>query len=209
MTDVNSPSRPSRRERADQTRTRMIEAAQAAFLDDGYAGARMADIAKRAGVAVQTLYYSFSTKAALLQACFDHAVLGPEKLPPPEQAFWADIRTAATAPEALRAFARGNAEICARAGGINEVAKAARHEPEAAAVLTQSETLRRGGYRSVVVAVRDLGGLRSGLDVDRATDILLVLGSPTTYLELRGLGWPHDEVEQWVGDLMIAQLTDD
>lgn len=206
MSRVNSPNRPSRRERAEQTRQRMIEAALAAFLDDGYVGAKMTDIAQRAGVAVQTLYYSFSTKAALLQACFDHAVLGPERVPPASQAFWQEIRSARSAPAALRAFARGNAAICARAAGINEVAKAARHEPEAATVLAHSEALRRGGFRDVVLEIKGRKALRRGLDVDRATDLLLVLGSPTTYLELEGLGWSHDEIVAWVAQLMVDQL---
>ncbi len=67
---------------------RIIEAASDVFAGAGYVGARMADIADRAGVAVQTVYFTFHTKAELLTACCDHAVLDPERLPPSQQAFW-------------------------------------------------------------------------------------------------------------------------
>ena len=70
------------------TRERIVRAAIDVFAEAGFVGARMNDIAARAGVAVQTVYFVFHTKAELLSACFDYAVLGPERLPPPQQAFW-------------------------------------------------------------------------------------------------------------------------
>ena len=84
-------SRPTRRERAAKTRDRILEAATQVFVERGYAGARMADIAERGEVAVQTLYYTFSTKSDLLRACIARAVLGPDGVPPPEQPFWAEM----------------------------------------------------------------------------------------------------------------------
>ena len=65
MADVNS-TRPSRRDRARATRLRIIRAGQQVFTRHGYAGARMIDIAAEAGVAVQTVYFTFHTKAELL-----------------------------------------------------------------------------------------------------------------------------------------------
>jgi AcrR family transcriptional regulator len=45
----------------------MLDAAIACFTTSGYAGTTMAQIAEQAGVAVQTLYFTFHTKAELLQ----------------------------------------------------------------------------------------------------------------------------------------------
>ena len=45
----------------------------------------MAEVAERAAVAVQTLYFTFHTKGALLGEVFERAVLGPGELPPPLQ----------------------------------------------------------------------------------------------------------------------------
>src|SRR5215469_3584362 len=82
MAAVN-PDRASRRDRARATRLRVIHAAQKVFTSHGYAGARMTDIAADAGVAVQTVYFTFHTKAELLQACYELAVLGEDDPTPP------------------------------------------------------------------------------------------------------------------------------
>ena len=102
---VNTPKR-TRREQAAATRERMLRAAIEVFSEAGYVGARMNDIASRAGVAVQTVYFTFHTKAELLQACFDHAVLGPDRLPPLEQPFFAELAAAESGRAALAAFVR-------------------------------------------------------------------------------------------------------
>jgi AcrR family transcriptional regulator len=63
----------------------MIRAAHATFVIRGYTGTRMTDVAVASGVAVQTVYFRFHTKAELLQACYEDAVLGEDRLPPPQQ----------------------------------------------------------------------------------------------------------------------------
>ena len=100
MPAVN-PSRPTRRDKAAATRERITVAATEVFTEAGYVGARMADVAARAGVAVQTVYFTFHTKAELLKACFDRAVLGPEGLPPLQQAFWSEMTKARSGRTAL------------------------------------------------------------------------------------------------------------
>lgn len=208
MSDVKTPKK-TRREQAQETRERIVRAALDVFVEEGYTGTRMADIAKRAGVAVQTVYFVFHTKPELLGACFDYAVLGPEKLPPPLQSFNEDIRAARSGRAMLHAFATGNAAICARAAGINEVARAATHEPEAKAVLDRSEELRRHGLRGYVVAIRERFGLRDGLDADKATDILMTVNHPQTYLTLRSYGWSDEDFVEWATDTCASQLLAD
>src|ERR1700710_2743608 len=110
MSDVKRP-RSKRREQAAATRERILRAAIEVFAEEGYVGARMADIAARPGVAVQTLYFVFHTKPELLQQCFDHAVRGPDRLVPPEQPVMRDIPQARSGRAALRAFVAGNTAI--------------------------------------------------------------------------------------------------
>lgn len=183
-----------------------MRAAVEVFAESGYVGARMTDIAARAGVAVQTVYFTFHTKAELLSACYEHAVLGPERLPPPQQAFWTEMATAPSGREAIAAFVRGNTAIVARVAAIDEVAKAAPHEPEAAAVVERSERLRRGGYRDAVALMSERFGLRDGLDVDGATDLMLLFGSSATYLTLRRYGWSGDQFTAWLTETLSTQL---
>jgi AcrR family transcriptional regulator len=67
--------RDIRRGRAKATHWRIVKAAYRLFCDQGYAGTSMARIAKAAGVAGQTVYFTFHTKAALLSRAYDFAVM--------------------------------------------------------------------------------------------------------------------------------------
>ena len=202
---VNAPRR-TRREQAAATRERVIRAAIEVFTEAGFVGARMSDIAERAGVAVQTVYFTFHTKAELLQDCFDFAVLGPERLPPLQQEFFVDLLAARSGRAALAAFVRGNTGILRRAAAITEVAESAPQEPDAAAVVARSERLRREGLAQIVGLLADRFGLRAGLTSEDATDLLLMLSSPATYLTLQRYGWSDEKYAGWLTDTLARQL---
>lgn len=202
---VNTPKH-TRREQAAATRERMIRAAIEVFSEAGYVGARMSDIAARAGVAVQTVYFTFHTKGELLQACFDHAVLGPDRLLPMEQPFLADLATAESGRSAVTAFIRGNTAILARVAAIKEVAESAPHEPDAAAVVERSEALRREGLGQIVELIAERWGLRSGLDAAEATDLLMMLSSSGPYLTLRRYGWSEEKYAAWLTETLARDL---
>jgi AcrR family transcriptional regulator len=55
----------SRKDQKDATRERLVSAGAAVFAADGVQGARIADIAREAGVAMGTLYTHFADKEAL------------------------------------------------------------------------------------------------------------------------------------------------
>ena len=67
-------------ERTRATRSRIVDAATSLFVRDGYLETTMSGIAKAAGVAVQTLYLSFGSKVAVLEAAL---VAATEGHPPP------------------------------------------------------------------------------------------------------------------------------
>src|SRR5688500_10754731 len=75
---VPSRVRTARAERAMATRQRVVAAAAPLFVRDGYVETTMAGIARAAGVAVQTLYLSFGSKAAVLDAVLRAAAADPE-----------------------------------------------------------------------------------------------------------------------------------
>jgi AcrR family transcriptional regulator len=207
MADVSS-NRPSRRDRARATRLRMIRAAQRVFIASGYAGARMIDIAAEAGVAVQTVYFTFHTKAELLQACYELAVLGEDDpRPPPGQPWYAAMLEAGDGPSAIRWFAEGFSAIAARVAVLDDVVRSAAHEPDAVQVRARNEELRREGYARIVAHLAGRFGLRPGLDPVGAVDILLTLGGPATYRALVvDYGWPHDRFVDWLAATLGQQL---
>jgi AcrR family transcriptional regulator len=206
MSSAAKAPKLTRREQAAATKARVVRAAIEVFTEAGYVGARMGDIASRADVAVQTVYFIFHTKGELLQACFDDAVLGPDRLPPQAQPFYADLLAAKSGRSAIAAFVRGNAAINARSASIKEVAESASHEPDAVAVVTRSERLRREGYAEVIANLAKRFGLRPELDIESATDLLLFLGSGSTYLTLHRYGWSEERYVDWLTETLAQQL---
>jgi AcrR family transcriptional regulator len=203
-----NPEPPTRRERAQATRRRILRAAHELFCDRGYTGTRMTDVAAAAGVAVQTVYFTFHTKAELLQACYERGVLGEDDpLPPPRQPWWAEMMAATSAPETIRQFVAGNASIAARVAVLDDVVRSAAHEPDAVAVRARTEQLRREGYRDVVRHIAERFGLRDGVDVDTATDIALTLAGPAVYRTLMvDYRWPPDKYVDWISRTLAQAL---
>lgn len=71
-----------RRAAAEATRARIVDATFEVHGEQGIAGARLDDIAKRAGVSIGTLYRHFPTYEALVTAC---GRLTFERVPPPSR----------------------------------------------------------------------------------------------------------------------------
>jgi hypothetical protein len=62
----------------------------------------------------------------------------------------------------------------------------------------------------VVQSIADKQALAAHLDVASATDILWALNHPNLYMLLAGeRGWSPEHYEQWLGDLVCAQLLRD
>src|SRR3954451_9785708 len=72
---------PLRAEQAQRTRAAVLDAAGRCFLRKGYAATTMKDVAAESGVSVQTVFGQGS-KATLLLACVDRAVVGDDEAVP-------------------------------------------------------------------------------------------------------------------------------
>jgi AcrR family transcriptional regulator len=59
---------------ADSTRQRLLDAASEVFLEKGYEGTRVAEIARRAGLTTGAIYGNFESKADLLTAALGAVV---------------------------------------------------------------------------------------------------------------------------------------
>src|SRR5690348_212258 len=69
---------PLRAEQAQRTRAAVLDAAGRCFLEKGYATTTMKDVAAAAGVSPQTVFGQGS-KASLLLACVDRALVGDDE----------------------------------------------------------------------------------------------------------------------------------
>lgn len=201
----------------------MVKAAYDLFCGNGYLGTTINAVAKEAGVAVPTVYYTFGTKAVLLSESLGSAIVGFElwREPPAEpieamellpwHRWWADFQDAPTSADALDIFIRHGVQILARVAPLTGALHAASGEPEAAEVVRVSEQRRVDSYREAIgVITSKPGGLRPGLSEVEATDTLVVLFSAELYQALAvGRGWPTGRCLDFFRDILRAQLLRD
>jgi AcrR family transcriptional regulator len=201
----------ARRASGQQTRARILSAANAEFAEVGYQAATMARIAKRAGVATQTVYFNFRTKPLLLRELIFHAVAGGTEGQRPEDTDWFTGALAARdGAAALHTFATGAARILARASVPSETARiAAPTDAAVAEVYAEGERLRAEQFRRIIDSLAEHRQLRSDLSIDKATDIMLTMAGSQTYLQLtRERGWGHEEWAQWLSEALSRLLLD-
>jgi AcrR family transcriptional regulator len=186
-----------RAEQTELTRSRVLAAGAARFAGLGYQGTTVAGVAADAAVSVQTVYNVVGGKADLLRAAC-------ERLRPPG-GLRAGLDAAADAPDATTCLNR-------YAAAVREsdeyalplicllTAQAAAGDPDLATALQALEDDRAAGTNALATHVHAHFGLRPGLDVDTAADILWALTAPETadrLTRIRGWGW--DRFEAWLG----------
>lgn len=212
MTPVKKRSAGGRRERAQATRRRILASAHTQFVERGYAATTMYDIATDAGVAVQTVYYTFKTKALLLQEVVEFAGAGDPDAPPVSERPW--MREALTNPNGDRALAvaiEHGVDIFARAAPLWPALDAAAvTDPDAEAYLRSLSANRRAGMGELVQRLDSLGYLRQGLSPARGTDVVFALFNHETYLALtRDASWSTEEYKAWLWTTLRGQLADE
>jgi AcrR family transcriptional regulator len=185
-----------------------MKAAYTLFCERGYAGTTMAEIAEAAGVAVQTVYFGFHTKPALLSRAYEVAVGGEPPTIPEQQPWYAQMRAAPDIMSALRAFVTGSGEIMRRVTPLYFAARsAADADADAAKVMAFHENGRAVGYRDCLELLRTRAELRPGLSLERATDLLLLFVGPDVYHALvDGRSWSHDEWIDWTVSTVAEQI---
>ena len=206
---MDNVKRLPRNQRAAHTRRKIIAAATEEFRSSGYHGTTMSAIAERAGVAVQTVYFVFHTKPALLTAAIDTAVMGEVDPVPPEQTLWWQEGT--TTPHGHRSielFITNVSDINMRAATLDRVALAASTtDPEVVDLINHHETLRTQGFRSYIDALAARSLLREGLEPAEATDVLLTLTGADVFLNFtEERGWTVKRYVAWTTDTLCLLL---
>jgi AcrR family transcriptional regulator len=195
-----------RAEQAQRTRAAVVTAASDCFVARGYAGTTMKDVAEAAGVAVQTVFGQGS-KAALLLACVDRALVGDDEEVPLRQREHFTRLLEADQKAAKLAVLREMAVD--RVPAIGPIVRAFRNaagtDPEIAASWAEYER-RRASDTSVLVA--SFGPfLRADLDVERAVDVVWsVFAADTSDRFLSGRGWTVEQYADWLVDAVDRLL---
>jgi AcrR family transcriptional regulator len=194
-------ARAARSERAAATRARIIEAAGPLFVEHGYLETTMAGIARAAGVAVQTLYLSFGSKAAVLEAALGSTVDdGPRECV-------ARLREEPDGLTALRTYTAVVAAQIERRHPLDAVLRAAAADPEPAELLDRNRKDALAVHTMAVDELAELPGFTTAISLQRGTEIVATLLSPESYgLLVAGHGWTTPDWAEWVATHLAVDL---
>jgi AcrR family transcriptional regulator len=197
----------SRREQARRNQSRIIEAAERRFLDDGYALTTIAAIAEDAGVSVDTIYKSFGGKPGLVRAVREQALRGGRSAPAEQRSD--ELQAGELDPRKIIAgWGRLTTEIAPRASPILLLLRdAAGTDPELDVLLGEMDGDRLRRMTDNAGRMQAPGHLRSGITVAIAADVMWTYSSPELYelLVLRR-GMSLKRYGQFVADAMISAL---
>lgn len=201
-----------RGDKARETRQRIIDAAGALFVEQGYGATKLQEIADRAGVAVQTIYFVFRNKPTLLKELVDVAIAGDdEPVATMDRPWFTAIPDAPTAASALATLVTGTRATLERVAAITEMLRAATAtNPEIRDLWPQGRDPRYAVISTAVKSLTRKPGARSGIPAGEATDIVYALLSPELFLVFtRDRAWPPAKWEQWAYDTLASQLVTD
>jgi AcrR family transcriptional regulator len=203
---VSSPDAdviPLRAQHAAVTRRAILQAARELFAEQGFGNATVKGLAERAGVAVQTIYATFGSKAGVVIGLVD--LLDEEA---GVAAIYADIRRTEDPHEMLRHLARIRRQIRERAGDIVVMARqGAGTDERLAGALAEGIRRRNAGLETITRRLRSQKALRHGLDAETATDIAAALVSDEVCdVLVDQRHWSYDRYERWLADALAQQL---
>lgn len=213
MVDVKGTRKYSsavRDEQAARTRTRILDAASDLFLERGYARTTITDIAERAGVARDTVYAVFGSKARVLTALIDLRLV-PD----------GSVASARERPEALAVrdeidqrkqielFASFIAGISTQLRPVFEILRTASAvEPDMANVFQEMDRYRMMNMQTYAKWIAARGPLR--VSTRRAGEIIWTLASPDVGRMLCDeLGWTQSQHGRWLSDTLARTLLPD
>lgn len=192
-----------RRDRqAEQTRREIVDAARGLFAVHGYAGTSVAQIAKAAGVSVQTIYDSIGSKSGILGLLNDRldeeADVGP---------LASRIPTLEDPVELLDVAVSISHNINERCADIAGVVFGNTDEPALATVGTIGLGRHREGCRRLAARLASLGALRDGLDPTEAGDVIAAMCHPVLVRTfVFEYGWSWQRWHTWTLDSLQRLL---
>lgn len=186
-------------QQADLTRRTILHAARELFHERGYAGTSAKSLAERAGVAVQTIYSTFGSKAGVAKALGELAVAESgiheltERLPSVHDPV-----------EAIELIVRIRRRLREHAGETIAVLRSgAAIEPSLRSAWDEARRYRRAGQLFLMRRLEDQNALADGVDAARAADISGALtADEVADVLIDQCGWSYDAYEAW----LIASL---
>jgi AcrR family transcriptional regulator len=198
--------RPNRREvAAAETRREILRAARQLFAAHGYPGTSLQQIAEESGVAVQTIYSSVGSKAALALALNDliDEEAGVAQL-------GAGVLAETDPPKMIAKAIHLTRQLNERCGDlIQALLSAELAEPEVAAAVADGMRRHESGLRAMTQRLGALGALRAGTTPERAAAAFAMMTSPASWQQLtQRADWTFDQSEAWLTESLTQLLLE-
>jgi AcrR family transcriptional regulator len=201
--ESREPAQTLKQRHSSVTRRAILDGARQVFAERGFAGTSMKTLAEASGVAVQTIYSTFGSKAGVLAAMVDlvDEESGVHELAP-------RMRQETDPGAAIALFARLRRQIRERCGDIIQILRSgAAADPEVASVWHEGMRRRRIGLGFMMEQLGAHGALKAGLTPERAADIAaaLVVDEVCDVL-VDQRGWSFDDYESWLAAAMTTLI---
>ncbi len=188
---------PLRAEQAQASRAAILRAARDLFVEQGYGGTTIDQIADRAGMSKPTVFTAVGNKATLLKVVRDVAMAGDDQ--PRTVTAREDVAAIAEAGDLDRAVAltaRHIAAVNARYHDVHEVIRGASGtDPVVAELWETAEAERHVGAGHLLARLR----AKPVLPRRRAQDQLWLLMAPDNYHRLVARqGWSRSAYDRWL-----------
>jgi len=197
-----------RRAAAEQTRAAVLRAARELFTARGYAATPVAEIARVAGVSVDTLYETVGRKPQLLLAVHDLELAGGDAPVAAEQRDYVQqIRAAPTAAAKITTYTDALARLLPKTVPLLDALRAAGEKDPACREVYQAVRERRAANMRLFAAdLRTTEELRDDLDDDTVADLVWSMNAPEYYLLITSRGWTPEQYAAMVRDVWIRTL---
>jgi AcrR family transcriptional regulator len=197
-----------RRAQADETRRAVVLAARDLFVEQGYGRTTVPDIARRAGVSVETVYASVGKKPELLHKAWDVTVGGDDRdVLLHERPEVLAIRAETDLAKRLAMHAAFATQTMRRiAPFLLMVQSAAGADPAAAAMLAEMGRQRLAGIGVMAAEAAKTG--RLAVTEEECRDVVWSMTDGVLWHRLVvERGWTNERFAEWLGRVWVAQLV--
>jgi AcrR family transcriptional regulator len=201
-----------REQQARLTRRRILDAARAAFVARGYTGTTVRGIAAGAGVSVPTVELLFGTKAAVLKAAIDVAIVGDDEPVPVLDRAWTEVARGTPGAEEFLAVVAGVLTPAQErsAGLVLAALEASATDPDLAVLSDQLVGQRETTAAWIVDRLAAKAPLRPELGRQQAVDTLWLLMDPALFVRLtRHRRWSLERYQDWMARSLRNLLIPD
>jgi len=190
---------------------RVLEAARALFLEQGYGATSIDQIADAAGTSPQTVYATFGSKSGILRRVMDVAVGGDhEDIRLIERPEYGDAFAIADVRERIDRLSQLTAMVHRRSGELVAlVERVAGSDPAVEELAAEIRGHQRSdGALMMETIPRDM--FRRDLSPDQIIDITALLGGSMGWYDLViRRGWTDEQYATWLSDALWRTLMEE